>query len=94
VDDSGDVAPAVEGAPRAAGIADAGAPEAASPQPPSRSPRPHPAEPRHGPRTLKERTPAAGRLYHPRMDLSALLVSDYMTPNPIVVEPRSRLMRP
>jgi hypothetical protein len=27
------------------------------------------------------------------MDLSALLVSDYMTPNPIVVEPEDPLMR-
>jgi CBS domain-containing protein len=27
------------------------------------------------------------------MDLSALLVSDYMTPNPIVVEPEETLMR-
>ena len=32
-------------------------------------------------------------MYHLRMKLSALLVSDYMTPNPIVVEPEDSLMR-
>ena len=31
--------------------------------------------------------------YHERMKLPALLVSDYMTPNPIVVEPEDSLMR-
>ena len=32
-------------------------------------------------------------MYHLGMKLSALLVSDYMTPNPIVVEPEDPLMR-
>jgi acetoin utilization protein AcuB len=32
-------------------------------------------------------------MYHLRMNVSALLVSDYMTPNPIVVEPEDPLMR-
>jgi len=31
--------------------------------------------------------------YHERMNPPALLVSDYMTPNPIVVEPEDSLMR-
>ena len=30
--------------------------------------------------------------YHPRMKLASLLVSDYMTSNPIVVEPEDSLM--
>jgi acetoin utilization protein AcuB len=33
------------------------------------------------------------KLYHQGMNLSALLVSDYMTQNPIVVEPEDTLMR-
>ena len=38
-------------------------------------------------------TPAAARLYHQGMKLSALLVSDYMTSNPIVLAPEDTLMR-
>ncbi len=33
------------------------------------------------------------RLYHLGVKLSGLLVSDYMTPNPIVIEPEESLMR-
>jgi acetoin utilization protein AcuB len=35
---------------------------------------------------------AVEQLYHSRMDLATLLVSDYMTPDPIVVAPEDSLM--